>query len=145
MRKVTEASAEVVILTSRRDVAVVHGNRNRVPIYMTYRNKMKACFQFCAKSHRGVSRGCHINIPQGCRRGTRLSEQSSDIYDLPEANESLLSICEGKSPRRQPRLSYWQPEGMPPWHTAIGTEFKYILHKKRDVLRTSPFLCKSGV
>ncbi len=41
-------------------------------------NEMKACFQFCAKSHRGVSGGCYIGSPKGCRRGTRQSEQSSD-------------------------------------------------------------------
>ena len=44
-----------------------------------------------------------------------------DNMTYEQQNESLLSILCEKSPRRQPRLLYWQSEGMPPWHTAIGT------------------------
>ena len=54
---------------------------------------MKACFHFCAKSHRGVSRGCHIGSPKGCRHGTQQSEQSSDNMTYPKQMKACFRFA----------------------------------------------------
>ena len=42
---------------------------------------MKTCFQFCAKSHRGVRRGGYISPVEQGSCGTQQSEHSSDNID----------------------------------------------------------------